>query len=333
MNPKYLLLLSSLVLVLSCKKNDDPPAPPPAPPAPGPTMNIDLAGFYMEVIITEPNGKVLLDTTGTNVNGRLVATLHTALTSLDVTFIDSVGAVVSAWTDRGVDPSKWTSLLSADYGPIVQNPPYTPALVVYQHAPPSATYLAAWRPADQLFVPYTSTTPPSSSTDFSVNFLGPSSAYIAFPTLGLYNLHKFTSTRDTVDLSKMDTLVIRNLQVPAGYTQTSIAIIGTLDTTNPTNALGLYYNPGTQLVYPRKGMQKFELRAGATTPGGSMISFTNYGDSLPTAMPSFNDASFNNTSRLNTNFSVSFSSPAPTTWSSNWTVPGFTFNWTVNAAP
>ena len=93
-------------------------------------------------------------------------------------------------------------------------------------------------------------------------------AYLIFPDLGLYNLHKITSTTDMVDLSNPDVATSVPLNTPSSYSTSGFEISGYPDTNDLSHAMVLTYadrngqaiTNATNIFYPgKKGFKKYDF--------------------------------------------------------------------------
>src|SRR5450631_2019323 len=178
MKSHYAFFLPALFisnLFLSCNKNNDKPAPVIPPPVLG-TMNINLQASGIEFIITEPGGKVLLDTVP-SLNGNLVASLRTNQSLVDITSInfDSAGKRYVITSYKGVNPSTWKSAYAGGYDAPIPLLSGTYPTLLYTHVP------AAVRGNSIFIDDYVGSS--STSWDFSI----PNSILVTYTKHGVNN--------------------------------------------------------------------------------------------------------------------------------------------------
>ena len=339
-----------LCLAVACKKSDNPvPTTPPNTPPPDTTkplatMNINLTygggPGYFELVISETGGKVLLDTVPPY-NGNIVAALKTNQTLVDVTYItyDSSSKRYVINTNKGVNPSNWTSLFGGGILPSFGNLSSSVlSTTLYTNIPTS-------------LLPYSSymwITDYSSSAGGSPDLSTPGQyllhydqysknnyVYFLMPMPGLYNFHLPKGIKDTVDFSHPDTAVKMNFNKPAQYTVQNCMLFGIMDTTDFSKSLWLYStypNSGLpDIEYPRKFVQKYEFGVTATNANNGIANYFSYGDSIPSTLPLVDESAYSLTSIQNNNFSVKFNSVKPTFYYTRWQNPNIL--WLLYASP
>jgi hypothetical protein len=139
------------VIFYACGKSNSSPSNPSNPVTPSPpttpivgTMNINLAyadgGSQYELIISEPTGKILLDTLSTPPTA-IVAALKTNDTLVDVTAIVNTanGATYTAYIYQSVNASTISRLTQTNYNTIAA--PLKPGAntysqILYNNVPP-----------------------------------------------------------------------------------------------------------------------------------------------------------------------------------------------------
>lgn len=335
--------VSALLLsVVSCKKTD-----PPAPSTPTGTLSIALSypdsytepGSTVELIITEPGGKVLLDTTAPP-NTTVAATLHTNATLVDVTTLAvNTDTSLTVTTFKSVNPSSWQTSLPNNYSSPNEQPLRPVALNLINIPPAYSTgyepiMISNNRQQFDFELPINGTTL-TTGIEGSVNNM----LYTLLPARLLYSFMPVASANDTVvngpstviDFSQpMDTARVLTFSKPAGYSAPfNVTLYGIMDTTDFSKTLNLYQptvfiiGDGLQLpdvVYPPKNVQKYELSASLVGPTGKIgVSYYSYGDSLTGSFPFPTTASYTLTSNQPDNFSVQFLSVSPTYYQTEWT--------------
>jgi len=344
---RTVLITFTLILGLSaCHKDSTPPKPPipPAPPATTGTMTLNLtfgqpgdtSKISCELIISEPGGKVLLDTLPA-FGVPVKAVLNTNAKLVDVTAIESSdpASIMSVSVFKSVDPTTWMSPFPGSY--YIQFPPrpaFTAAQTVVHNFPSWAIYSAnvfnsfvfsAGPFNSQYSGSYPGTTLNLSYRRYSGNY-----NYFAAPGLGpgLYKLYVPAGDNDTLDCNHLDTLVSINFDrsgAPAYSIDLSSSLFFAIpDTTNFLKSIdligGAYTDPfpHADLVLPREAMQKYELVLAANLSSNDAVRYYCYGRNLPTA-PAFPSASsFSVNSTAADNFSVSFTGTKPSYCMTSW---------------
>jgi hypothetical protein len=330
----------------SCKKDYDSPAPPVTPPdaikhistiylASATQISYDSLKNF-ELIISEPGGKVLLDTVAA-LNTQLNADLKTGKNTLDMTVVvyDASAHYYRVIAEKSVDPSAWAYLPGSDS--LIGTPPSTGGAptpfqdtIIYTHVP-----VANWEP--YIFTQYTG----GSGTQYINNgsntitesyYRYPNTyAYLLFTNAGLYNLHLIRG-HDIVDISHMDTAVRRNFTVPAGMKKTAFYAYGYPDSTDLTQPVMLNFFNVTNLykddlIYPgRKTFQKYNwgLYLQDTVNRINVNYINNWCDTV-NMTPFLPDAGYLTVnSTRNNNFSVQFNSRRPGYYATQWNATGFT---------
>jgi hypothetical protein len=302
----------------------------------------------VELIITEPGGKPLLDTV-VPVNTPITATLSTDAKLVNATTVvyNPAYTQYDVYSYRGVNPSTWAIIGPPQFYYLFKPVPWvntSPATVVYTH-PPALTdptnYGSMWMnnygPGYSLITPYASNNvnyQPGVSLTINYNNYANNTLYLLLPQLGLYNFHKYGSALDSVDLTHMDTAVQVTYAKPPS-TSTALALLrGFLDTTNLANTVQLWSTPydlPVDLEYPAKGVQAYELSYYASNTSQEFFEFYCYGSSVPTTLPFPGNPSYIVTANQPDSFSVAFPGSRPSLYIGNW-LSGST-NLTVYASP
>src|ERR1700733_12891032 len=135
-----LFFLLAVTLALSCNRSmNRPPAPPPTA---GISINLTypennpVYGKQIELIINEPGGAVLLDST-IPVNIPIVTTLHTTQKLVDITTVvnDSSAGTIYVTTWKAVDPTGWTTAYPNGYNITNHNTSGSTAELYYTNLP------------------------------------------------------------------------------------------------------------------------------------------------------------------------------------------------------
>jgi hypothetical protein len=319
--------------------NREIPIPPPS--APG-SMHINLttSNAGEEIIFSETNGKILLDTMSPFPN-PLVATLNTKQSLIDISYIDYYSFVPAYFisTYKGVDPAKWSTLTIGSA--LVPYPSLnsTQGTVVYKNTPSVSL-------TDLMAVDYTggytdqTTGPVNGYLNVTYSQYAPHNyLYLLLPQAGLYNFHAPAGPADTVDLSHMDTVVSLNFNKPSAYTITDASLNGILDTADYSKSVFLYNTIAglPDVEYPRKLVQKMELLVSASKPDSGYASYYSYSDSVPGTLPFQDENAYKISSASSSNFTVGFTTAHPTIYSAyysnNSNLDNSTLRYAINASP
>jgi len=337
-----LLCLVLTFFVLSCKKNN---APPSNGGSPGKTTTLTdsivvslvfqtaaTEPYDYELIISEPGGKVLLDTQSA-FNTTVNATLYTAQPLLDLTTIRKLtDSFMTVYTYKGVSPAQWHSLQLYMFYSAGNEGNTTPATITYTNMPslspsnPAINFMFG----DPLPLSYTGGDANNTLT-LNYDMAAGKYAYLLLPTQGLYNLHIPASTQDTVAISQTDTTTSLSYTLPTGYSFVSSTLVGIQDTTDNTKCLQLTYQlltfpPGIQLELPPMPFEKYSGEVDASLSSSEGASYTYYGDSLQLTIPYFTPGSYTLNSTDQNNFDPVFSTTS-TRYMTNWSInPYITFN-------
>lgn len=339
--------------LIACHKDHHSPIPP-TPPVTG-KLNIntsypDYTGTFtnFEFIVSEPGGKLLLDTV-VAVNTPLTATLSTDATLVNATTVVYNPGYLQYDVNnyRGVNPNTWNIISPPQFYDVMKPTAYqtsSPSTVVYTHPPAvndptslSNMIMSDFSQVDNLGVPYMPsqvTYQPGVSLTINYYNSGNNTLYLLFPQLGLYNFHNYQSALDSVDLTHMDTAVEITYTKPAS-TITALSLLrGFLDTTSQTSSVLLYdaFTPGpADVEYPTKGVQAYELLYTAISTSKEAVTFYFYGPGVPATIPFPASPSYTIVANQSDSFNVQFPGPRPSFYSGNW-LAGNT-NLTVYASP
>jgi hypothetical protein len=305
--------------------------------------NDTLKKDQWEVIISEPAGKVLLDTVAP-VNTALMASLHTNAYAVNVTsvFYSATWNTYQVTTYKGVNPRNWTALPNAYAGfPPVETLPQTVTTSYYIH-PPYLNNFESTDFNDIIVSDYTLSLGLANPVNYQpsdpayqpgglltvANFHhGNNPVYTLFPQLGLYNFHTMPATgNDTVDLTHMDTAVMVNYPVPSSYSIFYSGLLGYTDTTDLSRSMTLFTNDaysGSQypatLEYPPTGVQTytFDLEATSTTTN-EYIQYLSYGTKIASSINWVTAADYTLQANLQDSFAVSFNGVKPAFYNMTW---------------
>jgi hypothetical protein len=346
------LTLVTILFLAACHKDTTPPKPPVTSPVdsskttvPPGTVNINLksnlpydsSNANFELIISEPGGKVLLDTIAP-ANAPVKAALKTNARLFNLSVIDYQPRDTCFFVDsyNGVNPSDWVMTGPGSYliSWSTSYPPVTTAQTVVQNFPSSAIYNSTlvksfiFNTSGYGFynnVSYTGTT-------LQLGYQRYHGFYNYFAAAGmgpgLYKLYIPTSDKDTIDANHLDTLVAMNFN-RAGVDPYTVELVGTLfhaipDTTNFQTMIDLIslFTPSTfpqaDLLYPREHMQKYQLWLSAYNSVNDNLRYYSYSNTVPAAPVFPALSSFSVNSMQNDNFSISFSGSKPSYCETYW---------------
>jgi hypothetical protein len=312
---------------------------PPGHPSGSMHINLTTSNAGEEIIFSESNGKILLDTMSPYPN-PLVATLNTKQSLIDISYIDYYSFVPAYFvsTFKGIDPTKWATLTPGTFLVPYPNLNSTQASVVYKNTPPVSL-------ADLVAVDYTggytdqATGPVNGYLNVTFSQYSPNNyLYLLLPHAGLYNFHVPTGATDTIDLSHMDTAVALNFNKPSAYTITDASLNGIFDTTDYSHSVFLYNTIAglPDVEFPRKLVQKMELFVSASKADSGYASYYSYSDSVPTTLPFQDETSYKISSSSYTNFTIGFTTAHPayysTYWSNNSNLNNSTVRFSISAS-
>lgn len=341
------VILALCVAALSCRK-DNSPKPSPTPGIITINLNFldnidSLHQDMWELLVSEPGGKLLLDTV-TRVNMTVSATLKTSADRVNLTtvFHSAVYGYYSVTSFLGVNPSSWTtpnSPLNYYYNVPVDTLPSVMDTMYFIHPPAlsnsnppqlgvnpvfASDYTVmseygaiAYSPTDSRFQP---------GGLLTVSYLhhGNNPVYFLLPQLSLYNFHQPKAGGDTVDLTHMDTAVMLHYTVPPPYTIGSNILYGYTDTTNFDKSMQLFFNIYSvplpaDVEYPKTGVQTYQLTSTAySSLTKEFLNFYSYGRTVPASLPFPPGDAYAIHSNQPDSFSVTFPAITPTAWFAIW---------------
>jgi hypothetical protein len=326
------------VFLFSCNKNQDAVVTTIGDlkinlTTPGAVPNIN----DYEIIISEPTGRVLLDTIALP-NTSIVASLKTNASLVDITnvYYDLFANTYYVVTYKAVNPSTWTSIYSGSYhAPVGGSPSNVPAEMFFTNIPSGNSILFSNCTAE----------PPSSFTidvlnktlDVSYHLHAGNYAYAIWPNEKRYSMHIPKGPRDTIDCTNLDTTKEMALTHSQLYDFNHSRLIGILDTTDFTKSLFLYDYYLTplftlpELLYPEKSIQKYELMTEWVSGNNENITAYSYGDKPDGHIDYPDNTMYSISSVQNNHFSVDFKSVRPTYFSTNWQAGNVA--WIIYASP
>jgi len=296
------------------------------------TITGDLLSNY-ELLISEPGGKILIDTV-TNYNQIITTDLQTTATLVDVSVIYPYNyapgqAQYFAYTYKGVNLAGWKNIPLSDSVPGTVYPIANgnATLALMNIAVPPA-FLWQFMSNDN-----NDTTHSPQGVSYSDNLTvtypneGDQYAYIAFPYNGLYKLHKIQGVNDSVDLSQLDTAITLSFTWSTEY-NLNILLYGYMDSTNLSNRLLLAPGHGDytqaytyEAMYPSHNeFQKYDLmltanpavyNSGSTIEEQATLRLTNL-SSIPLNIPLLDESYYIVNSKTPDSFSISFPKVKPT---------------------
>lgn len=346
--------LVSLCITLSSCHKDNSQAPLPPLDTSRVSKDIDLDLTYTdnqdtlkkdqwEVIVSEPAGKVLLDTIAP-LNTPLRANLHTTVYAVNVTsvFYSNTWNTYEVTTYRNVNPRNWTALPNAYANfPPVETLSQTNLTTYYIHPPNLGNFestdfndiivsdytLALGLDGPATYQPTDPAYQPGGLLTINNPHYGNNPVYTLFPQLGLYNFHTPPATgNDTVDLTHMDTAVMVNYPVPSSFSIFYSSLLGYPDTTDLSRSMMLFINEtyaGSQypadLEYPPTGVQTytFDLEASSSTTN-EFIQYLSYGARVASSVNWLTAADYTLRSNLQDSFAVSFNDVKPAFYNMSW---------------
>jgi hypothetical protein len=301
-------------------------------------MNISLSNpdsnrqnVAFELVISEPGGKVLLDTIALY-NTTVKAALKTDAPVVDMVQIDTGGGRPSIFAYKSVNLSTWVNAYPGSYLPRYRSsmPNTTLASVHINHFPNNAPGTS---PFNYYFLnngPVGAETagslnPTTHEVDLSYLRYPGANNFFAFPDLGLYKLYVPARDKDTMDFAHLDTLVSVAYPRPFPFTPLyfNVIFLGIPDSTNRSLDINFrdvsfeHSVPNVDLQYPREPMQLYELYYDASTSSNEYIGFYSYGKTVPTGWNMLDASKFTVSASQPDNLSIKCNAPA-TVALSNW---------------
>jgi hypothetical protein len=344
------IFFASIIFLAACSKDSTKPANPTPPPSntTSGTMTINLSytgttiSGNFELIISEPGGKILLDSVA-HTQTPIIATLKTNAKLVNLTYIlpqdtstSSPLYFVSVYKD--VNPSNWFTLSPGLTGKVIY-PKLTSTAdkFIFENYPSYAIT------DGNVFNSFTfcsgiNNNISSGAYDAGValtlgyqRHIGANN-YFVIPHLGLYKLFMPGGNNgDTLSLSDMDTASTFTFQrqSPFSIDYAGCTFNGIPDTTDLSKSVSFidYITPiappNVDLQFPKTPMQKYELGIFAENDSKDYLYYYGYVNSLPAQLPFADPSWFSVTSQQNNNLSVTFASPAATSYcNSSFTTTG-----------
>ena len=343
-------IIPVLTLCMACltachRDHVNPPTPPADSTIEGAIkLNLISSEPYMpdsvrtnvELIISEPGGKVLLDTI-TPANTHITASLSTNATTVNLTniYYDAAEKVYVAKTYLGVNPSGW----AGDYSLSYYNP-YGPRPAVM--TPDTITFANIPSQNDLVFSQNVFTgvneniaIPNTAIEEYSM--VPGNYAYLLCSTTGQYKMVIPDQSNETVDCSTMDQAATGSFNSSSYFTHYFTAIYGYTDSTNQNSQIWLYLNDSSlvntlpQLEYPTKNIQKYAVTAAFSHGIWELAQWYACSDMVNTNITYPDPGSYTLTATQNTHFSVNWNSAKPTYYTTYW--GDSMVSWTVYSSP
>jgi hypothetical protein len=355
------ILILCVLCFVACHKDPVKPAtPPPTDSTTIGTLKINLIsgeGVFtdsvktnVELIISEPGGKVLLDTI-TPVNTHIIASLSTNATLVDLTSVFYFDSQQSYFvtTYKGVNPSAWSTDCFTSYtysyyysdGPQPATP-LTHDSIIFTNVPtanlPAYNYASFSQNAFSNV--YLDLRDPGYAR-IGYSLLPGNYAYLLYSTAGKYKMFIPTQGTQTVDCSTMDNITSANFSQSSYYTYFFSSIYGYSDSTNLNSRIQLYYNIALedsdlhlivpQLEYPTNNIQKYAVLGNFSSANQESAVLYSYGNTVNPNI-TYPDPGFYtiNANQVN-HFSVSWNAAKPTYYATEWVDSAVT--WLVYASP
>jgi hypothetical protein len=343
-------IIPALTLCMACltachRDHVNPPTPPTDSTTDGAIkLNLissepywpDSARTNVELIISEPGGKVLLDTI-TPANTHITASLSTNATTVDLTniYYNTLDKVYIAKTYLGVNPSGWAGDYSLSYyNPYGSRPAdMTPDTMTFTNIPSQIDLLFSQNPftgvAQNIGIP---------NTAIEEDSMVPGNyAYLLCPTTGQYKMVIPDQPNETVDCSTMDQAATGTFTPSSYFTHYFTNIYGYTDSTNQNSQIWLYIfdsilvNTLPQLEYPTKNIQKYAVTAAFSHGIYELAQWYACSDTVNTNITYPDPSSYTLAATQNTHFAVNWNATKPTYYTTYW--GDAIVSWTVYASP
>jgi len=322
----FLTLCALCLTLASCSKHDSNPGTTTTTTTSTGTLSINcypvFNGLQTEVIVSEPGGAILLDTTLNKTGAPLIASLKTNDTLVDVTQVSPVANLptTDVYTFKSVNLARISTLGVGDYGNRYKRQATSTQAQIFYYNIPSQIDLnfqdgIYW--SNYVLSGKTGATADPTNRTLQVgfdNYQGDYS-YLLFPNTGLYSLHKQKNAIDSIDCSHLDTAVQLTFSRPVPFTAPNygIALYGLLDTTDLTKVISfadweqISSKPGVDFEYaPTSLVQKYEMWYTATESNNDQIFYYSLSKILPQSLPLPQGNDFSTSSTKADNFSVTF---------------------------
>ena len=296
----------------------------------------DTVRQNVELIVSEPGGKVLIDTV-TPANTHITTSLATNATTVDLTniFYDAFTKTIVVSTFKGVNPSGWAG--DFNLNPYAPSGPRSPTLVpdtlTYTHVPSTNDIFFSQNEFTGLNE--NETVPNTFSVEYGM--LAGNYAYLICPTVAKYKMTIPTPGNQTIDCTTMDPAATANFSPSTYYTYYLSSILGYPDSTNLNSEILLYFNdtvanPGLpQLMYPTKNIQKYAVFADYSHGTNEYAQNFTCSNTVNPNITLPDPNSYTIGANQNTHFSLSWNAAKPTYYSTFWRGSGISY--TLYASP
>jgi hypothetical protein len=338
--------LFTAILFSACSKDQTvapvtTPPPKTDPVLPVKTINLNVtyptqtATGTFELIVSEPSGKVLLDSIAA-VNTPVITSVQTSASLVDFTYILDQGNVSSPYTRylvyvyKGVNPSNWTKLNSA-LSPIsypLSSGPTTASQIFIPDYPsnavPDGIVSNSFVFDNCNFNLYTNLSYYASANTFNLYYDRHAGhpVYFSITHLGLYKLYTPMKDFDTLDVFHMDTLSTTTFTRKFPFTinyQIGYSFHGIPDTTDLSTSISFsnFFDPKApgqgDLQYPKTFMQKYEIELTAVDNNNDLLSYYGLVSNIPTDLNLPDPSTFSEVSKEADDISFLFKNPSSTT--------------------
>jgi hypothetical protein len=275
----------------------------------------------VELIVSEPGGKVLLDTI-TPVNTHIEISLATRAPTVDLTNIcyENYLHQFIVRTFKGVNPSGWAADYNLnDEAPAGTSPTLVPDTLQFINLPTIGLSIF-----DQsVFNSGFAIPAPPNSISAKYSLVAGNYAYLILPRVNLYKMVIPSGSNQTIDCSTMDTAEVANFSPSSYFTYSNTNVYGYPDTNNLNTELWLYNNDINaetglpQLEYPAKNIQAYTVAAEFNHNQESVEIYTR-GTTINPNITYPDPSSYLISATQNNQFSVSWNAIKPTFYETYW---------------
>ena len=327
LDAKTLFVLFIVFVFMSCRKNDLP-----APPKPPVEHQVNLSyvdnfeSSSYELIVTDSNGKFLLDTILPTNQTTTVKFLYNE-PKVNITTIElSEGRYYNVKTYYQVNPVQWNinQRFIRVHEPQVADLPQGP-YVYYKDVPktdPSLLLFPIYMGGNSGF--YSNNT-----IRMDYNKPDPYYSYVSIPSLGLYKFHQTITNHDTVSLAKMDTLASITYPINFGVSPYNTReLIGYTKKNDYSTYTRLwddqydYWKTYGDFMYPKTGVEQYLVRYSVYDENLMEHYSQVLSDKMPTAIEFLDDSYVKVINNDPNDFKIAFPKDQPTAY-------GLYFNSTI----
>jgi hypothetical protein len=296
----------------------------------------DTATTSIELVISEPGGKVLLDTI-TPEYTHITTSLSTNATTVDLTTVvyNSLLTTYFATTYKSVNPSNWAGDYSLGYynptgpGPAVM----LPDTLTFTNVPSiSAIFFS-----QNIFTGLNEDLTIPNTIIEKYSMVPGNYAYLLCATVGSYKMVIPNQSNETVDCSTMDQALSASFTPSSYFGFFSSFLLGYPDSTNLNSEILMYQNYAPehlnipQLEYPTKNIQKYALTAQFSHGNNEFVEVYSYSNTINTNITYPDPNSYTLGAMQNTQFTLGWNGAKPTYYSTSWR--DSTVSWTIYASP